>query len=128
MWGKITVGKDNEKMGLEMMLKICYSIFVWDLTTEQIRTKYVHFVNSTKTGVKTLIIRIFCELHSESCPGAQYLWGFQKGAVEMDVARFRALTHPIAIFFRQLTESVEMDVARFRALTQFHGCNASPFC
>ena len=93
--------------------KISVGVFI----TEQNRTKYVHFVNSTKTGVKTLIFRIFCELQEKSSSAAQYLWRFQRGTVEMDEARLRALTHLMVWIFVFQSIHVEMDEARLGALT-----------
>ena len=72
-------------------------------------------MNRHKNGRKTVVFRIFSELHAKMSLGALCLCGFPGDSVEMVRARGRALTQFTASVY-SLRILAEMEKARFRAL------------
>ena len=74
-------------------------------------------MNRHRNGRKTVVFRIFSELHAKMSLGALCLCGFPGDSVEMVRARGRALTLPVFSLFSKFSSKVEMVRARGRALT-----------
>lgn len=79
--------------------------------------KYEQTVNKPKITLKKAFFRIFWKILTKTGPQTLYSCGFPEASVEMRVAPFRALTHPVENQHTFIPATVEMRVAPFRALT-----------